>query len=93
VLTESEISENIGEICSYFNMEEPDVRKILRSTDSDRNGSIDFTEFLTAAFDKRKLLSEENLKRAFAMFDKKGSGYISKDEIMMALGGSDIDLP
>lgn len=93
VLTESEISENMAEICSYFNMEEPDVRKILRSTDTDKNGEIDFTEFLTAAFDKRKLLSEENLKRAFDFFDKDCSGFISKDEIMAALGSSDISIP
>ena len=58
VLTESEILKNIAEICNYFNMEEPDVRRILRSTDTNKSGEIDFTEFLTAAFDKRKLLSD-----------------------------------
>lgn len=64
----------MAEICSYFAMEEPDVRRILQSTDSNNDGTIDFTEFLTAAFDKKKLLSEENLRRAFAVFDKDGNG-------------------
>ena len=57
------------------------------------NVTIDSTEFLTAAFDKRKLLSEENHKRTFAMLDKESRGNISKDEIKAALGGNDINLP
>ena len=69
-------------------MEEPDVQKLLSSIDSNRDGTIDFTEFLTAAFDKKKLLTEENLKRAFAVFDKDGSGTVSKEEIKAILGGS-----
>ena len=93
VLTEDEISENITEICNYFNMEEPDVRRILRSADSDKNGEIDFTEFVTAAYDKRKLLSETNLKKVFAMLDVNDDGFISKEEIMEALGGSELNLP
>ena len=78
----------MNEICGYFNMEEPDVQKLLSSIDSNRDGTIDFTEFLTAAFDKKKLLTEENLKRAFAVFDKDGSGTVSKEEIKAILGGS-----
>ena len=93
VLTESEISENMAEICNFFDMVEVDVRRILRATDTDKNGEIDFTEFLTAAFDKRKLLSEENLRRAFDFFDRDGSGTISKSEIMASLCASDINIP
>ena len=93
VLTEDEIAENITEICNHFNMEEPDVKRILRSTDTNKNGEIDFTEFLTAAYNKRKLLSEENLKKVFAIFDVNSDGYISQTEIMKGLGGSEINLP
>ena len=92
-MTESEITEHIAEISDYFNMREVDVRKILRATDTDKDGQIDFTEFLTAAFDKSKLLSEENLKRAFDFFDKDRSGTLTKEEIMEALCASDINIP
>ena len=77
----------MAEVCEYFEMEKPDVLRMWRSIDSNRDGYIDFTEFLTAAFDKKKLLSEENLKRAFAVFDKDGDGTISKEEIRSILGG------
>ena len=76
----------MAEICEYFDMEKPDVLRMWRSIDSNNDGHIDFTEFLTAAFDKKKLLSEENLRRAFAVFDKDGDGSISKEEIRSILG-------
>lgn len=43
---------------------------ILTSLDKNCNGVIDYTEFLTAAADKDAVLSEQNLRFAFNMFDK-----------------------
>ena len=62
VLTEDEISEHMAEICSKFKMAEPDVRKILSVADVDRDGNINFNEFIAAALDKRKLLTDANLR-------------------------------
>eukprot|EP00353_Schmidingerella_taraikaensis_P014937 CAMPEP_0185617626 /NCGR_PEP_ID=MMETSP0436-20130131/44228_1 /TAXON_ID=626734 ORGANISM="Favella taraikaensis, Strain Fe Narragansett Bay" /NCGR_SAMPLE_ID=MMETSP0436 /ASSEMBLY_ACC=CAM_ASM_000390 /LENGTH=85 /DNA_ID=CAMNT_0028255469 /DNA_START=226 /DNA_END=483 /DNA_ORIENTATION=+ len=56
-LSITEIQEHMADICAYFDMEEPNVMKILKAADTDKNGTIDYTEFLTAAFDKKKLLS------------------------------------
>ena len=55
----------MGEICRFFQMEEPNVVKMFKAIDVDNDGLIDFTEFVTAASDKRDLLSDENLLRAF----------------------------
>ena len=90
VLSMDEIREHMAEICQYFNMEEPNVLRILKAADTDGDGQIDYTEFLTAAFDKKKLLSQENLKRVFQTLDHDGNGYVSKDEIQMLLGTDDV---
>ena len=52
--------------------------EILNSLDKNFNGVIDYTEFLVAAADKELLLTEENLKIAFKMFDTNQSGSISR---------------
>lgn len=49
--------------------------------DADGDGEIDFTEFISAAFDKRALLTQENLDAAFKTFDADGNGRITKDEL------------
>lgn len=49
--------------------------------DVDGDGEIDFTEFISAAFDKRALLTQENLDAAFKTFDADGNGKITKDEL------------
>lgn len=49
---------------------EIEVERIMKSVDIDKNGCIDYSEFISATIDKRKLLSKERLKQAFALFDR-----------------------
>lgn len=44
---------------------EVEVEKIMKNVDTDHNGWIDYSEFISATIDKRKLLSKERLKAAF----------------------------
>lgn len=53
----------------------------MQSVDTDRNGTIDYNEFLTATMDKDKLTSKINLEMAFKSFDRDGSGKINLNEI------------
>jgi calcium-dependent protein kinase len=62
-----------------------DLQRIISRIDVDKNGFIEYEEFLTATIDCKKLLTEENLKKAFRLFDKDGSGKISSDELKMIL--------
>ncbi len=67
-------------------IEDEEVDKIFDAIDTDGSGAIDYSEFLMATMNESQLLSKENLKRAFKMFDKDNSGTISRDEIREALG-------
>lgn len=58
--------------------------------DLDKNGNIDYNEFLAFSLNRTKLLSKNNIEAAFKTFDKvhimviiqDGSGKISVNEIM-----------
>lgn len=52
--------------------------------DVDKNGTIDYDEFIAATVHMNKLEREEHLLAAFAYFDKDGSGYITVDELEQA---------
>ena len=65
------------------------VKKVLKSCDIDLNGMVDYTEFLTAAFEWQKNLSHQMLEKAFEVIDIDGSGSISVNEIKMFIGEED----
>ena len=59
---------------------------IMEGADTDGSGCINYTEFIAATMEQNLYLKEENLRTAFRMFDKDGSGKISIDEMKQALG-------
>ena len=54
---------------------------IFNKIDENETGNIEYEELIRALTDKEKLLSDKNLKEAFAFFDKDNSGSISWNEI------------
>ena len=63
---------------------------LIDTMDTDKNGFIEFEEFVRASIDKEKLLTEKNLKLAFDRFDKDKSGGISSNELKCILGSSNL---
>ena len=72
---------------NYYGAEVPDeeIRDIFDRIDTAKSGVIDHSEFVIAALDARKLLSQDKLQAAFRMFDKSGSGIITAAEIRNVL--------
>ena len=62
----------------------------MKSIDVDRNGTIDYNEFLSATIDKDKLTSKQNLEVAFKTFDRDGSGKINLNEIKCIFDNSSV---
>jgi Ca2+-binding EF-hand superfamily protein len=58
-----------------------EVDHIFKHVDADGTGELEYSEFLFGALDKQNLLSAENLKKAFSIFDQDGSGDISLLEL------------
>ena len=58
----------------------------MKIADSDGSGEIDYSEWVVATMDKRKLLSDEKLSTAFKLFDKDNGGTISAKEVKDVLG-------
>ena len=56
VLTEDEITAHMDEICQYFRLERPNVQKMLKGASISGKGKVNYNEFVTAAFDKKRLL-------------------------------------
>lgn len=49
---------------------EDEVDRILKAVDTDGSGEIDYSEWIVASTDKKKLLTDEKLLVAFKVFDK-----------------------
>lgn len=86
-LSIDELKVGIQSQMGSFYFKRTDWDEVLLSMDTDGNGRIDFTEFITAAYDRRKLLCRENLKIAFEMFDLDGNGQITKEELRQVFSG------
>jgi len=72
----------------YFFCSLEEIEKIMDLVDIDKNGYIEYQEFISAAFPKEKILNEENVKRAFDVFDNDKDGKICSEELKLVLGGS-----
>jgi len=90
-LSQDEVTTNMAEVAGLFNLDEPDVLALLRAADSNKDGHISYDEFLTAAFDKHKLLNEDNLKKVFSMLDQNNDGTVTQQELQSVFGAGGTD--
>uniref|UniRef100_A0A0D6R1X9 non-specific serine/threonine protein kinase n=1 Tax=Araucaria cunninghamii TaxID=56994 RepID=A0A0D6R1X9_ARACU len=52
---------------------------------ADKNGMLDFEEFVAVSVHFQRMDNDEHLRKAFTFFDKNGTGYIEIDELKQAL--------
>ena len=89
-ITLDELEAGYAELAQIFNMDEPDLRNLLKSADSNGDGRIDYPEFIAAAYQKDLLLSQDNLKRAFALLDRDGNGTVTAEELAEVFGSGHV---
>ena len=65
---------------------EREVDRVMKIIDVDGNGFIEYEEFLRASLDKNKILTPENVKIVFQLFDINKTGSISPSELKKVMG-------
>ena len=68
-LTKDELLEGYAKFYKNRERARAEVEYLMANADVDGNGSMDYSEFLLAAGNKKQLLSKENVKQAFDLFD------------------------
>lgn len=71
---------------------EAEVDKLFKAADTDNSGEIDYSEWIAATINKKKILTNEKLEYVFKLFDKDGNGSIDTQEVREMLGvGKNVD--
>lgn len=63
----------------------------MDSIDVDKNGKINYTEFLASSLEKDELFKVDNLKKMFKLLDKDGNGSIDRNELKTLFTDNAID--
>eukprot|EP00747_Dinoflagellata_sp_TGD_P110951 gnl/TRDRNA2_/TRDRNA2_171102_c1_seq2.p1 gnl/TRDRNA2_/TRDRNA2_171102_c1~~gnl/TRDRNA2_/TRDRNA2_171102_c1_seq2.p1 ORF type:complete len:527 (-),score=95.21 gnl/TRDRNA2_/TRDRNA2_171102_c1_seq2:138-1718(-) len=80
--------QEMQEGCEAAGLDSEDVQAIFDKIDPDHcDAAIDYTEFLSASMDETSLLGEKACWEAFRVFDRRGSGKISKTDLCEMLSG------
>lgn len=67
------------------------IRLLACEIDTDRDGYINWSEFLASAIDKRHYLEERVCLEVFHLFDRDGTGVLSKDNLLQVLCSSEVE--
>jgi calcium-dependent protein kinase len=82
---------SIDELKTCIGTEGADIQSIYESIDADKNGVIDYTEWLAAAKDWSGIIDANKIKEAFNTFDINSDGEIGWEELKMVLGNDQND--
>ena len=85
VLTLEEIQNGIKNCKLNFNMNEEEIEKLFNDMDIDKNGLVNYTEFLSALMDYEKNIKKEHLIECFRKYDADDSGKIDFNEFCKIL--------
>ena len=54
----------------------------MESIDTDKNGRINYNEFLASCMDSSKLFTEEHIRQLFKKIDTDNNGYVERSELL-----------
>ena len=90
-LTIEEIKKCLLKLKSNKELNNEEIENLFKGIDTNNSKKIEYTEFISAAFEEKEYLKEEKLLITFKVFDKDGTGKISKDDIKKILNKEDIE--
>jgi Ca2+-binding EF-hand superfamily protein len=82
-----ELKEGMKDILDEFTYENSDWESYFRAIDIDHDGKISHSEFTTAALNRVRMMSHENIESVFRVFDDDNSGKIGIEELKKAFKG------
>ena len=63
-----------------------ELEQILRVVDADKNGAINYTEFIAATLNAQLYENRDKMQNAFEMMDRDGDGFIEESELAEMMG-------
>ena len=87
-LSKAELQAGLKRINRFVS--EAELDQIMDRIDHNRSKTINYREFVTAAVDRRKILSDERINNCFKIFDKDRSGRISLAEFKQMFKGNNM---
>ena len=64
------------------------IENLIKTMDFDKDGKVNYEEFIRICIPKEKLFTEQNLENAFNLFDKNKNGFITPSEIIDIIVGN-----
>ena len=65
----------------------PELESMFEKLDDNKNGLIEYSEFITAIMARELILCKESLRKAFNTLDYNQDGFIDVDELSRAFRG------
>lgn len=62
-----------------------ELKNLINFIDTDKNGKINYTEFIASTLGDQVISSKDNLQKVFSMLDKDGNGHIDREELLCIL--------
>ena len=71
-------------------MKPDEIQAIMDSVDTDKNGAINYNEFIAATLEPSITQDIARVEQAFKFFDEDGNGFIDGKELKKILGGEEL---
>ena len=69
----------------YNNISEDELKQIVNAADIDKDGNINYNEFIAATLNTRMAITEESVRDVFEKLDTDNSGYLDPSELKEAI--------